>query len=107
MGLVLASPVLLVAAPCIICCKCRSCTKSDLKSPSSEPTSSSKASSKGFQIALSFPRSRMRRIKRKQHFTLPHFIHQSFEESQSYHHLHNLYLVRMETFDAKVSEVLE
>merc|ERR1719225_1612633 len=45
--LVLASPVLLVAAPCIICCKCRSCTKSDLKSPSSEPTSSSKASSKG------------------------------------------------------------
>jgi len=45
--LVLASPVLLVAAPCIICCKCRSCTKSELKSPSSDPTSSSKASSKG------------------------------------------------------------
>jgi len=44
--LLVASPVLLVAAPCIICCKCRGCTKSEAKD-TSEPPSSKASSSKG------------------------------------------------------------
>lgn len=44
--LLVASPVLLVAAPCIICCKCRACTKSEPKEPS-EQSSSKASSSKG------------------------------------------------------------
>jgi len=45
--LLVASPVLLVAAPCIICCKCRACTKSEAGEPTGDPSPSSKASSKG------------------------------------------------------------
>jgi hypothetical protein len=44
--LLVASPLLLVAAPCIICCKCRACTKPDADSSEDQEQVPSDYSSK-------------------------------------------------------------